>query len=88
MNELTLKEVLKQAEDTGDFSGALFEELLKIEMESAEFAVDYIMNRFAGYRTTYSKAPDYMVEELANAINVYAAFNTLLDYYSVPGEAE
>ena len=88
MSELTLKELLKQAEATGDISGSLFSALLKIEMESAEFAVDYIMGRFVKHRTTYSKAPDYMIEDLASALNVYAAFNVLLDYYSVPGEVE
>lgn len=88
MNELTLKELMRQAEDNGDISGSLFKELLKIEMESAEFAVDYEMERYINARKEYPAVPSCMIEDLAAAINVYAAFNTLLDYYSVPGSAE
>lgn len=87
MNELTLKELLNEMDRCGDVSGPLFLALLKHEKESAEFAVGYEVSRFHQYNSPHNTTPDHIFDDLESAMRVYAAFNTLLDYYSVPGGA-
>jgi hypothetical protein len=84
-NEMTIKELINLLGDSEDPTGALFKLLLKHEMESADYAVSWCMDRVS--KETDDRLHNFN-SDLVDALQVLSAFHTLLDYYSVPGEVE
>lgn len=86
---MPVREVLEYLDNPhSDVLGEFFALLLRHEYESAQYALNCNITRYDSAVENLEDGavvPDYIATDLADSLNVFTAFATLMKYYGVMG---